>query len=168
MPDVDQDPPLPQSEITAEQLLTRLLELIKSSTSVTDLTFDRVQQALGVPLETYGPGKWGLRSQLTPEWSYSLTAFEKFTLGPRILLDFVNHAQPRAPMTDICQVDVRTFTAELSRTGFSNLVRYGEHGRLLGHDLARGDLTVEMVTEGETGQSSEKAVHSCIKSIMVR
>lgn len=168
MPDIEQEPPLPQSEITAEQLLTRLLELIKSSTSIGDFTFAKVQQALGMPLETYERGKWGLRAQLTADWSYSLTAFEKFTLGPRILLDFVDHSEAPTPMTDICQVDANSFIAELSQAGFSNMVRYGEHGRLLGNDLARGDLIIEIATVGEAGEPTEKVLHRCIKSIMVR
>jgi hypothetical protein len=165
MSDDEQEPSLPWSEITAEQLLTRLLELIKDSASAADFTLTQVGESLGVPLQTYAPGRWGARARLTPDWSYALLATEQFALGPRVLLDFFDqqHATP-SPMTEICQIDASSFITELSHAGFSNTVKYGEHDRLLGNYLTRGDLNVELSIRGE---SDTEVDHRCIQSVLV-
>lgn len=164
---VEAEPPLPQSEATAEQLLSRLLELIKHSTSIADFTAATVGSALGVRLHTFAPGRAGYRARLTPEWSVTLSTHQKYALGPRVLLDFVCEATGRVPMTGICQVDVKMFTGELSRAGFSNTVHYGEHGWRMGNLLERDGLTVELSACSEADQPQDKFEHRCIRSILV-
>ena len=164
---VEAEPPLPQSDVTAEQLLNRLLELIKHSTSIADFTAATVGSALGVRLHTFAPGRAGYRARLTPEWSCTLTTHQKYGLGPRMLLDFISEPPGRVPMTGICQIDVRSFTGELSQAGFSNTVHYGEHGWRMGNLLEHGGLTVELSACSEADQPQDKFEHHCIRSVLV-
>lgn len=164
---VEAEPTLPQSEATAEQLLNRLLELIKHSTSIADFTAATVGSALGVRLYTFAPGRAGYRARLTREWSVTITTHQKYALGPRMLLEFVRESPGRVPMTGICQVDVRKFTSELSPVGFSNTVHYGEHGWRMGNLLERDGLTVELSACSEADQPQDKFEHHCIRSVLV-
>lgn len=169
MPDTGQDPPLPQSEITAEQLLTRLLELIKSSRSITDFTLAKLQQALGAQLETYGPSSWGGRARLTPNWGYAINALEDLPDGARLRFSFFdNEGGTSGNMSQICQLDFDTFTGALQSAGFAKTSIYGEHGESTFESYTRGQLRVEVTSRGEAGGSSEKVLHQCIQSIMVR
>lgn len=158
---------LPQSEATAEQLLTRLLKLIKSSTGIGDFTAN-LEPALGVSMQHVGPGKSGYRARLTPNWNCTLIVYQTYALGPRVLLDFFTTSGSRTPMTGICGVDVRKFTSELTLAGFSNSVRYGEHGWRMGNLLQRDGLSIELSACSEADQPQDKFQHRCIRSIVVR
>lgn len=169
MPDIEGEPPLPQSELTAEQLLTRLLELIKNATSVADITLAQVQQALGARLQTYGPSSWGGRARLTPTWSYAINALEDLPDGARLRLSFFdNEGGTSGDMSQICQLDFDTFTGALQNAGFTKTSIYGEHGESTFDSYTRGQLRVEVTSRGEAGGSSERVLHQCVQSIMVR
>ena len=169
MSDIEQEPPLPQSELTAEQLLTWLLELIKNSVSVAEFTFARVGQTLGVPLTTYAPGKWGYRARLTPDWSYAINALEDLPDGARFRFSFFdNEGGNSGAMSQICQLDFDDFTGMLRSAGFAKAATYGEHGELVYDAYTRDRLGIEVSPRGEAEGSSDKVLHQCVQSIMVR
>jgi|GEM_PF-5795093 len=169
MPDREPEQPFQQSVLTAEQLLTRLLEMIKSSYSVADFGFDNVQQGLGVPLERYGPNQWGTRAQLTPTWNYALHAIEDFPDGARVRLAFFNHNDDTSgDMAEICQLDFDYFTGALLTTGFTKQSFYADHEAPLCDAYTRDDLRVEVTSRGESNESTAKVLHQCIKAVMVR
>lgn len=156
--------PLHQSEVTASELLTRLLELIMNCTSVADLTVDRVGPALGIPLATHAPGKWGGRARLTPDWSYAITA-----LGDRIRLGFFdNQGGTAGAMGSICQPDFDDFTGALRNAGFAKAAFYGEHGELVYDSYTREQLRVDVTPRGESGAASDTILHECVQAVTVR
>lgn len=168
MSDDENEPPLPWSEITAEQLLTRLLELIKDSTSAADFTFERVGRSLGVPLHRTPPDLWGGAARLTSDWRYAILGLEDSPSGQGIRLSFVdNDDSAAADMGPICQVDFDDFTGELRSAGFAKRSIYGEHGELVYDSYERDQLYVEVAPVGESGSSTAKKLHLCVESVRV-
>ncbi|MBO0810521.1 MAG: hypothetical protein J2P23_00585 [Microlunatus sp.] len=168
MSDDDNEPPLPWSEITAEQLLTRLLELIKGSTSAADLTFERVRESLGVPLRRTPPDLWGASAQLTPDWTYAIIGQEDSPSGQGMRLTFFDSDdRPSADMGSICQLDFDDFTGALRSAGFEKTSIYGSRGELVYDDYKRDQLRVEVSPRGESGSSTAKKLHLCVRSVMV-
>ncbi|QGN34195.1 hypothetical protein [Microlunatus sp. Gsoil 973] len=169
MPDPEPEQPLPQSELTAVQLLTRLLELIKNSDSVADFSFDQVQRALDVPIERYGPNKWGTQARLTRNWNYAIHALEDFPDGARVMVSFFeDESTTFGDMTEICQLDFDDFTGDLRSAGFMKQSFYGDHGIPLYDAYTRNHLRVEVSSRGEASRSSDKVLHQCIQAVLVR
>lgn len=169
MPDPEPEQPLRQSGLTAEELLTRLLELIKSSNSVADFGFDHVQRGLGVPLERYGPNQWGTRERLTPNWDFAIDAIEDLPGGARVRLSFFNpEGDTTGDISEICQLDFDHFTGALHTAGFTKESFYADHSAPLYDAFTRNDLCVEVASRGESSESTAKVLHQCVLAVLVR
>jgi hypothetical protein len=156
---------LPQSNLTAEQLLSRMLDLIISSSDISDFTEERVARSIGLQLMPYQDVEFGARAQLTPAWWYRLEGIRSYKGEPELQLSFEESDGDRAaPMTDIAQVDVDRFSRELESAGFTRQTWYGEHGRQLGEYFDRKQLHV---TVGTRGESSENAGHQCVQFVRI-
>ncbi|TDK23720.1 hypothetical protein E2F46_10280, partial [Luteimonas aestuarii] len=57
-------------KLTAEQALTRLLELIRSSRFRSDFTPERLSQVMGVDVKTFSSGYYGYGEQISEDWWY--------------------------------------------------------------------------------------------------
>ncbi|WP_147653811.1 hypothetical protein [Vulcaniibacterium gelatinicum] len=158
--------------LTAEQALTRLLELIRTSRTLNDFTPERVSQVMGVEVEFArdGSGGFGFGERITPDW------VQNFGMdGHRRFFEFSFDAvDPDASpdMTDICQFDFDRFSSELEAMGFSKKPYYAEHGRLLEYTFERirndiNDMTI-MVWPGQwTEDEQARTRRLCIRMIRV-
>lgn len=155
-----------QAAPDARTLLQSLLELIRQTHRVQDITPERLGTAMGQHVATWGPSHYGFGGRVTPEWNYSAEvngtgmngASMDFSFGP-----VTPGASPDA--TGICALDFDAFDKALRDAGFAAQPYYGEHGELLWHRYQRDALSVEVLTKGET---AAKATHACVTSVILR
>ena len=164
------DPMSIQSKLSAEQILLRLLELIRESDSVEDFTPEHLSRTMGVEIEYArdGSGRYGFGESVTTEWTHGFEADMKTKSGARFSFSFDSAPGSSPPMTDICQVDFDRFTAELEAMGFTRQRYYGEHGRFIMDWFARpGGMRVEVYPRGEANEPVEKIRHRCVKMVLI-
>ncbi|MFZ5662350.1 MAG: hypothetical protein ACOY9B_06510, partial [Pseudomonadota bacterium] len=160
-------------KLTAEEALTRLLELIRTSRTLSDFTPERVSQVMGVEVEFArdGSGGFGFGERITPHW------MQNFGMdGDRRFFEFSFDAvDPGASpdMTDICQLDFDRFSSELEAMGFTKEPYYAEHGRLLHYSFGRtrngiSEMTVIASPTGERVWNEQTGSgRACIRTIRV-
>jgi len=156
---------IPQSSMTAEQLLSRLVDFLKDARD-----FDAIRPAtVGTALDLeFGKSDRAHRAigRLTPDLLYTLELYNATLEGPMLWLRFTSTDEAgHPPMTDICQLDLDRFSETLVVAGYDKSENIGEHGRRLGHLLRRPPLLVEVTARGE---SSTNAGHACITDVIVR
>lgn len=147
------------SRLTAEQALTRLLELIRSSHSLGDLTAERVSEIMGVQVKRAadGSGDYSFYEPSAPGW---LHGFDFSTKHGRFNFSFDPVKAGASPdPAAICTPDLAQVASALEAAGFTKTPHYdaappsppeplpfsGErpsHGRLL-------DYTFERKQEGQ-------------------
>lgn len=157
-------------KLNAEQILLRLLELIRSSKSVEDFTPEHLSRTMGVEIEYArdGSGRYGFGEAVTTEWSHGFEADMKRKSGARFMFSFDSAPGSSPPMTDICQVDFDRFTAELEVMGFTRQHYYGEHGRFIKDWFDHpGGMRVEVYPRGEANEPVEKIGHRCVKMVLI-
>lgn len=157
------------SALSADQLLLRLLDLIKDTTSTRELTLERVSQAMQAPAQNFGPGHFGYGGTLTPEWSYGLEIKKAGAADARLDLNFIDTtADRKANAAAICQVDFDQFASGLQAAGFKRDTIRGEHGRVIHDRFDRPDLTIKVDTMAEDSTPSGKPVHACVRLVAVQ
>jgi hypothetical protein len=142
------------SRLTAEQALTRLLELIRSSHSLSDLTAERVSEIMGVQVKRAadGSGDYSFYEPSAPGW---LHGFDFSTKYGRFNLSFDPIKAGTSPdPAAICTPDLAQVVSALEAAGFTKTPHYdaappsppeplpfsGErpsHGRLLDYTFER-------------------------------
>lgn len=168
--------------LDAEQLLSRLLDLIRNSRSIKDFTPEKLQEVTGMTIEFANDGseRYGFGEQLTPDWSYGFGVDKSLFQGPRFELSF-NEAIPGSshPMTDICQIDFEKFASELESMGFTRAPHYDSappappgqerlpHGSLLYWMFYRPELGVQVYPRGEANDPHEKISHGCVQMVLI-
>lgn len=163
-----QDSTSVQPKLNAEQVLLRLLELIRSSKSVEGFTQEQMKKIMGVDFPAHAPGRYGFGEQLTSDWWYGMEMREKATRGARFSFSFDSAPGSSPPMTDICQIDFDRFTSELEAMGFTRQRYYGEHGRFIKDWFDRpGGMRVEVYPRGEANEPVEKIGHRCVKMVLI-
>lgn len=153
--------------LDAEQSLLRLLELIRGSKTIADITPERLHTIFGVDF-TVASGRSGFGERLTRDWWSSLELDPDHPYGPRFEFSFrPDQTGAYPPFSDICQIDFDHFAAELQKMGFSRETYRAEHNRVI-HDLFQRDgLTVTVYTRGEADSPPEKITHACVQMVLI-
>lgn len=160
---------LPQSRLPAEDLLSRLTELIISATDADQLTRDVINDTFDVQLETYEEHRADYAARLTPEWNVSIELSSDPRSGPVFEFAFFDRSEGlNAPITEICGFDAAAFAMALTAAGFEQVTTYGVHGGIVGDGFVRGPVQVMTSTRGEAAEPPEKITHRCITSVWVR
>lgn len=153
--------------LDAEQSLLRLLDLIRDSRTIRDITAERLQQTFGVAFAA-DSGRLGFGERLTGDWWSSFEFDPANAYGPRF--EFAFRPDPPGtypPLSDICRIDFDRFAAELTKLGFSRDTHRGEHNRVI-HDLfQREGLAVTVRTRGEADDPPEKITHACVLMVLI-
>lgn len=157
------DPPV----LSAEDLLRRLLDLLRDCHESTDLTGPRVRRAFGVPFES-DEGRLGYGERLCREWWSSLELDPDGAYGPTFELAFrPDCAGTHPPATTICTMDYAAFAAELKAMGFEHETTFGEHGRVVHENFDRDGLSVIVDVRGEADEPPAKITHICVMRVIV-
>lgn len=153
--------------LDAERSLLRLLDLIRDSRTIRDITAERLQQIFGVAFAS-DAGRLGFGERLTGDWWSSFEFDPASTDGPRFEFSFrPDPPGTYPPLSDICKVDFDRFAAELQTMGFKRETYRGEHNRVI-HDLfQREGLTVTVHTRGEADDPPEKITHACVRMVLI-
>lgn len=174
--------------LTAEQALLRLLEIVRTSGTIADLTPERLEQVMEVPISPLGRGH-GHFEQITPYWSYRLSLTHSHRISPPNfdITFWPARGIDSPPMTDICQIDYDQFTAELETMGFTRKPYYDPIAQMDGarasqeaaalgvpldpgppplmyDEFIRPGMRIEVAPRGE---SNEKVSHDCIRSVTI-
>ena len=170
-----------QPRLSAEQTVRRLLELIRTSHSINEFTPQRLQEVMGVPVDTWEKDHYGFGERLTPQWFYG---FEVDSTGEqprerRFDFSFNPHLDTSTPMTDICQIDFEQFSAELQKMGFSRAPYYDSppfalndrdrlpHGRRMYDVFGRAGMRIQVYPRGQANEPIEKISHLCVKMVLI-
>lgn len=154
---------------TADQLLARLLILIKDTASAKELTIEHVSAAMQHPAQTFGPGHFGYGGKLTERWSYGLEVKKGGSTGVRLDLDFIDTTPTKsASATDICQLDFNRFAAELKAIGFAHDSVRGEHGRVVYERFQRQSLGVIVDRIGGASLPADTPTPACVRHVTVQ
>jgi hypothetical protein len=153
--------------LDAEQSLLRLLDLIRDSKTVADITPARLQATFGVPFDESN-GRFGFAEQLSRDWWSSFELDPKRAYGTQFEFAF-RPSQPDAypAATEICAVDFDRFAAELQKQGFSRETYRAEHNRVIHERFERPGLAVTVYTRGESDATPEKVTHACVQMVHV-
>lgn len=115
--------------ITAERAMRGMLELIRKTSSVVELTPEAMGDRLGLPIRRVSADHFGYAQSLGGGWAVSIERQPVGDAGPRVDLIFSPIGEGHPAATPICTPDFSQFTEELERMGFKRQGSYGEHGR---------------------------------------
>ncbi|MCC4592310.1 hypothetical protein LL974_14285 [Xanthomonas campestris pv. cannae] len=169
-------------KLSAEQMLSRLLTLIRTSKSVAEFTPQRLREVMGVEVgpEENGVDRYGFGEQVSPEWAHGFEV-DMRAVPPRLDFGFnpvVSGASPQ--MGDICQLDFDQFTGQLEEMGFTRQHNFDSppqpapgqpsllNGRLLYDSFDRPGMHVEVYPEGQHVWTPDTGSgRSCVRTIVV-
>ena len=145
--------------LDAEQSLQRLLDLIRDSRTIRDITAERLQQTFGVAFGS-DAGRLGFGERLTGDWWSSFEFDPANTDGPRFEFSFrPDPPGTYPPLSDICKVDFDRFAAELQTMGFKRETYRGEHNRVIPARRAAGHRPYPRRSRRSAGKN-----HPCLRA----
>jgi len=160
---------LPQSQLTAEQLLTKLIELIINSQTTDDISKATLETTFGVLLTRSDSGGERFAARLTANWNVAISFTNYASSGPIARLAFSSATNdPETPMTDICGIDAEALASALTDASFERSPVFGIHGERWGATFTRGPVRIDVGTGGEASEPSEKITHACIKWVAIK
>lgn len=164
------------STLTAEEISSRMIELIKSIKNKEDITPESVERVMKIKvkfdekkLQSYG---FGGNIKGTSKWGYNLSAYSypgkekqetdslNFSFNPLIDEESVK----RDDYVPVCAVDFDAYSKELIDAGYSSVPYYGEHNRLLWWNFSRGTVSVQITAYGE---SEKQPNHQCVNMLVI-
>lgn len=157
------------SPLDAKQLLLRLLDLIKATTSTREFTAERLSAAMQAPAQTFGPGHFGYGGTLTPEWGYGLEVKRAGAADARLDLNFIDTStDQKASAAPVCQIDFNQFASALAAAGFKRETVRGEHGRVIHERFNRPQLSIKVDTMPGNPDANGDATHACVRLVTVQ
>jgi len=158
----------PKPKLDAEHALMRLLDLIRASHTIQDVTQETLTSVMGLNFVASGAGRYGAGERITRDWWYGVELDQTLKAGPRLDFSFNPDRAGAAPaMSEICAMDFDRFASALEAMGFSRERYHGEHGRVIHDKFERKGLAVTVYSQQEASEPAEKATHSCIKTVLV-
>lgn len=152
-----------ESPLTAEEIGHRVLKLIDGIHDIDDISPAHLERVFGmmVTVNPSDPNDYGYDGKLTDAWTYSFGSVPDLKGGKpsQLRLSFYDETHKGADMTPICGLDLDGYKRILTAAGFKATPYYGEFGRLVSWDFARGKVAVTINVRGE---SEAKATHSCV------
>lgn len=158
----------PTPKLDAEHALLRLLELIRTTPAMRDLTQEKLAQVIGLDFVASGSGRYGAGERITQDWWYGVELDQTLAAGPRLDFSFNPDQTGAAPsMSEICALDFDRFASELEAMGFTRERYHGEHGRVIHDRFERAGLAVTVYSQQEASAPADKAAHACIRTVLV-
>jgi hypothetical protein len=168
MPTIESGAYPAQQKLSAENVLSKVLDIIRNSRSIEDFTPEKISEVMGVGMTTYDQTRFGAGAALTPDWWYTLEMDSATIRGPQFMFGFhPDNPRKSPPATDICRMDFERFSSELEGMGLKKQTNYGEHGRIVDYKFESPHLLVSVGTEGEDNAPPEKAAHQCVRTVTI-
>lgn len=156
--------------LSAEQMLTRLLELIRTSARLEDFTVERLSRTMGVPVQRASDQsqRYGYGEALDAQWNQNFEVDPQRTIGARFNFSFDPIApDANPPLAELCRLDYPRFTAALEEMGFKRTPYRGEHGRFINDNFDRPGMRVAVYPQGEVSASGQSTGRVCVKRVQV-
>ena len=168
-------------KLRAEQLLARLLNLIRNSKSIREFTPEYLSRTMGVAFVTYEPGYHAFGEELTSEWGYGMEMRDDVTTARIKQFDFSFNSGPGMPpsMASLCGLDFDQFTAELEAMGFTRSSSYDSppqpppgqpalsHGSWLYDYFDRPGMRVKVIPQWILVPTLKKGGRHCVKTVLI-
>lgn len=168
-------------ELRAEQLLRRLLDLIRNSKSIREFTPEYLSRTMGVDFVTYEPGYHAFGEELTSKWGYGMEMRNDITTARIKQFDFSFNSGPGMPpsMSSLCEFDFDQFTAELEAMGFTRSSSYDSppqpppgqpalpHGSWLYDYFDRPGMRVKVIPQWILVPTLKKGGRHCVKTVLI-
>jgi hypothetical protein len=165
-------------ELTPEEIGRRFLALIDSLKSFDELSGERVQTVMRLPLTRPSEKNEGFFSMLLPEsnWQYvfSYTINEKHRSLRNAVFEFNNENEQTGDraledMEPVCGPDFNAYETALIGMGFKrdDPGDYDELGRLLALQYLRNNVRVQITPRREANTPDAKLNHACVKAISI-
>lgn len=156
------------TSLTAEDIGHRVLTLIEGLHDAPDISPASIEEVFGMPLvfNANNANDYGYDGTLTAAWKYSFgsIADSRGDKPTQWSLSFDNQTHDGADMAPICTLDFDDYAKSLTDSGFKASPYYGEHGRLISWDFARGRVAVKINIRGE---SDAKPTHNCVSILTI-
>ncbi|MBT2749151.1 MULTISPECIES: hypothetical protein [unclassified Lysobacter] len=157
-------------QLSAQPMLARLLELIRTTTRVEEFTPERLTQAMGVEVRRARDQsqRYGYGEALNAHWNQNFEVDLQRTIGARFNFSF-DPAAPDAdpPIAELCELDYPAFTARLEAMGFKRTPYHGEHGRFISDGFDRPGMRVAVYPQGDASASGQSTGRRCVKRVQV-
>ncbi|MDR6937708.1 hypothetical protein [Luteibacter sp. 3190] len=155
----------PTAPVSAEQAMRGMLELIRRTPSVAEITPEVMGERLGLPIKRVTTDHFGYAQPLGDGWAFSVERHQIGDVGPRVDLIFSPTGEDRPAPTPICTPNFGQFTQALEGMGFKRQRARGEHGRWTYDAFDRPGQHVEvypLVTDGADMAAA------CVHMVLVR
>ena len=157
---------------SAEGLLTGVLELIRTSQRLDDVSPARLKAVFGIDVEHArdGSGRYGTGGALAPGWAFGVEVIPPATQGltPRFSLDIQPAVAGTAPdMGAVCQPDFEQFAARLQATGLQRTPYHAEHGRYLHDEYLKDRMAIYVSPGAQLDPATMAIVRTCVRSIRI-
>ncbi|WP_418120677.1 hypothetical protein [Variovorax sp. 350MFTsu5.1] len=159
--------PLSSSDLSADQALQRMLELIRSSRSVADVTPASMQRALGVQVKKVDSQQFGYGQRLPGNWAFGIMRQDVSGAG-RVDLTFSPLPGMQPVPWSRCEPDFARFTARLASMGFARHSSYGEHGRWLYDVFERPGMRVEVYPLPAEPRNDGAPAPACVQMVLMQ
>lgn len=162
----------PGRAASAEELLTGVLELLRTSQHLDDISPARLKAVLGIEVEYArdGSGRYGAGGALAPGWTFGVEVIPPGIPGltPHFSLDIQSAVAGTTPdMGAVCQPDFEQFAARLQAMGLQRTPYRAEHGRYLYDQYAKGPLSIEVTPGAQLDPATMAIVRTCVRSIRI-
>jgi hypothetical protein len=158
------------SKLSVEPMLTRLLELIRSTTRVEEFTPERLSQIMGVDVQRARDQsqRYGYGEAVNAHWNQNFEVDLQRKIGARFNFSFdPNPPDAYPPIADLCEPDFHAVAAELEAMGFKRTRYHGEHGRFINDWFDRPGMRVAVYPQGEGSASGQSTGRLCVKRVQV-
>ncbi|MBT2748077.1 MULTISPECIES: hypothetical protein [unclassified Lysobacter] len=165
-------------ELTPEEIGRRFLALIDSLKSFDELSGERVQKVMRLPLIRLSEKDEGFLTMTLPDsaWRYSFGygVDPKYRRYTNAVLEFINeneriNSSLLEDMEAVCGLDFNVYEAALTGMGFKrdDPGDYDELGRLLALQYLRNNVRVQIIPRREANAPDAKLNHACVSEISV-
>lgn len=139
-----------QTEITAEELGQRFLEMIKNTSDFRELTPDYIQEAIDRKLTPDIDGKSGFYTLKLPsgDWQYSVTyTFDRsFSENSNTALTLMKSNEGADERHPPCELELDSYRASIESFGFKpEPISYSEIGWILALRYTRNNVLVQII-----------------------
>lgn len=164
------------STLKAEEISRRMIELIKSIKTDQDISPENIERMMKAKIifdkenrQNYG---FGGKIEGFRKWAYNLSVYSnpndenKTSSALNFSFNYLNDDEKseRDDYAPVCKVDFDAYGKALKDAGFSSAPYYGEHGRLLWWNFARGAVSVQIIAYGENDQRPNR---QCVSMLTV-